>query len=80
MPGRSSKWIRASRRPDEAVAFNEEAQQQLAVLDPTLRQIVLWKLEGYTNAEIAAKNKLNCAERTIERKLHRIRELWTRRH
>jgi hypothetical protein len=64
--------------PDEAVAFNEEAQKQLAALDPMLRQIVFWKLEGFTNAEIAGPSKLNCAERTIERKLQRIRELWTR--
>jgi RNA polymerase sigma factor (sigma-70 family) len=69
---------RAAPTPDEALAFNEEVQTRLAALDPTLRQIVLWKLEGYTNAEIAGKNKLNCAERTIERKLSRIRELWTR--
>jgi RNA polymerase sigma-70 factor (ECF subfamily) len=69
---------RAAPTPDEALAFNEEVQTRLAVLDPTLRQIVLWKLEGYTNAEIAGKDKLNCAERTIERKLSRIRELWTR--
>jgi len=65
--------------PDDAVAFNEEVQRQLEALDPTLRQIVLWKLEGYTNAEIASAGKLNCAERTIERKLQRIRELWTRK-
>lgn len=64
--------------PDEAVAFTEEAQKQLAALDPILRQIVLWKVEGYTNAEIAAPGKLNCAERTIERKLQRIREVWMR--
>jgi RNA polymerase sigma-70 factor (ECF subfamily) len=69
---------RAAPTPDEALAFNEEVQTRLATLDSTLRQIVLWKLEGYTNAEIAGKDKLNCAERTIERKLSRIRELWTR--
>jgi hypothetical protein len=64
--------------PADAAAFNEEVQERLAALDPTLRQIVLWKIEGYTNAEIASKGKLHCAERTIERKLQRIRELWTR--
>jgi RNA polymerase sigma-70 factor (ECF subfamily) len=69
---------RAGPTPDEAAAFNEEVQARLADLDPTLRQVVLWKLEGFTNAEIAAKDKLNCAERTVERKLSRIRELWTR--
>ena len=39
-----------------------------------LRSIALWKLEGYTNEEIAAK--LDCVPRTIERKLHVIRRLW----
>jgi DNA-binding CsgD family transcriptional regulator len=35
----------------------------------------LWKLEGYTNDEIAAK--LGCARRTVERKLRVIRAVWT---
>ena len=42
--------------------------------DPGLRQIALWKLEGYTNPEIAAK--LDCTVRTVERKLERIRAYW----
>ena len=79
-PERSARWSfeqmdKASPTPDEAVAFNEEVQRQLSALDPALRQIVLWKLEGYTNAEIADR-KLKCAERTIERKLQRIRKVW----
>jgi len=69
---------RGAPTPDDAVAFAEEVERQLAALDVTLRQIVLWKLEGCTNAEIAGRDKLNCAERTIERKLQRIRELWSR--
>ncbi len=39
-----------------------------------LRSIALWKLEGYTNEEIA--QKLDCVPRTVERKLARIRNLW----
>jgi DNA-binding CsgD family transcriptional regulator len=31
-------------------------------------------MEGYTNEEIAAK--LDCAPRTVERKLKLIRNLW----
>jgi len=42
--------------------------------DEALRQVALWKLEGYSNAEIAAK--LGCIERTVERKLARIRRIW----
>ena len=42
--------------------------------EEALRQVALWKLEGYSNAEIAAK--LACIERTVERKLARIRRIW----
>jgi DNA-directed RNA polymerase specialized sigma24 family protein len=35
---------------------------------------VLWKLEGYTNQEIAGK--LGCALRTVERTLRLIRRIW----
>jgi DNA-directed RNA polymerase specialized sigma24 family protein len=47
-----------------------------ALPDPTLRQVALWKLEGYTSEEIAAREKLDCAERTVERKPRLIREIW----
>ena len=47
----------------------------LELLDePELRQIALWKVEGYTNEEIAAR--LDCVPRTVERKVRRIRLLW----
>jgi DNA-directed RNA polymerase specialized sigma24 family protein len=39
-----------------------------------LRSIALWKMEGYSNEEIAAK--LGCVPRTVERKLAVIRGLW----
>ena len=38
-----------------------------------LRQIALRKLEGYTNAEVAAE--LGCAEPTVERRLKLIRQI-----
>ena len=37
-----------------------------------LRELAVAKLEGYSNAEIASR--LECSERTIERRLHLIRE------
>jgi DNA-directed RNA polymerase specialized sigma24 family protein len=40
-----------------------------------LRTVALRKLEGYRNSEIAAQ--LDCATRTVERKLRRIRALWS---
>jgi DNA-directed RNA polymerase specialized sigma24 family protein len=53
----------------------EECQRLLGMLtEPDLRSVALWKLEGYTNEEIAAK--LGCVERTVERKVRRIRAVW----
>ena len=39
-----------------------------------LRRIALWKVEGYTNEEIAGR--MDSVPRTIERKVSRIRVLW----
>ena len=41
--------------------------------DPLLRQLAVWKLEGYTNAEIAVR--LGCSEPTVRRRLAIIRRL-----
>ncbi len=61
--------------PDEAVELADECRRLLDALEePELRQIALWKAEGYTNEEIAAR--LDCVPRTVERKLSRIRLLW----
>jgi RNA polymerase sigma factor (sigma-70 family) len=61
--------------PAEAALLNEALERRFQMLkDPDLRQIALWKLEGYTNAEIAAQ--LDCTVRTVERKLERIRAYW----
>ena len=61
--------------PAEAALLNEALERRFQMLkDPDLRQIALWKLEGYTNAEIATQ--LDCTLRTVERKLERIRAYW----
>jgi RNA polymerase sigma factor (sigma-70 family) len=61
--------------PAEAALLNEALERRFQMLkDPDLRQIALWKLEGYTNPEIAAQ--LDCTVRTVERKLERIRGYW----
>lgn len=53
----------------------EECRRLLARLgDETLRAVAVWKMEGYTNEEIAGK--LACVPRTIERKLRLIRAIW----
>jgi RNA polymerase sigma factor (sigma-70 family) len=61
--------------PDEAAELADECRRLLdALAEPELRQIALWKVEGYTNEEIAAR--LDCVPRTVERKVSRIRLLW----
>ena len=42
--------------------------------DATLRQIALWRMEGYTSDEIAGR--LGCARRTVARRLDLIRQIW----
>jgi RNA polymerase sigma factor (sigma-70 family) len=61
--------------PEEAAEVADECRRLLDLLEePELRQIALWKVEGYTNEEIAAR--LDCVTRTIERKVRRIRLMW----
>ena len=61
--------------PEEAAEVADECRRLLDLLgEPELRQIALWKVEGYTNEEIAAR--LDCVPRTVERKVSRIRLLW----
>jgi RNA polymerase sigma factor (sigma-70 family) len=63
--------------PAEAALLNEALEHRFQLLkDPGLHQIAVWKLEGYTNAEIA--EQLECTVRTVERKLERIRAYWVR--
>ena len=42
---------------------------------PTLQQVAICKMEGYTNEEIA--NQLGVTLRSVERKLNRIRLIWS---
>jgi DNA-directed RNA polymerase specialized sigma24 family protein len=61
--------------PAEAALLNEALERRFQMLkDPGLNQIAVWKLEGYTNSEIA--ERLQCTLRTVERKLERIRSYW----
>ncbi len=65
------------REPSPAFACQvaDECNRLLDLLpEETLRAIARWKMEGETNADIAAR--LGCIERTVERKLRRIRHLW----
>jgi DNA-directed RNA polymerase specialized sigma24 family protein len=63
--------------PELANMMAENCEILLSSLnDDSLRDIALLKLEGYTNEEIAAK--LDCVSRTVERKLERIRDKWSK--
>ena len=42
--------------------------------DDGLEQIAMYRLQGFTNAEIA--EKMNCVERTTDRRLALIRRIW----
>jgi RNA polymerase sigma factor (sigma-70 family) len=61
--------------PDVLAEISESCQQLLDALpEETMKKIVLLKFQGATNSEIASE--LNCTERTVERKLERIRRIW----
>jgi DNA-directed RNA polymerase specialized sigma24 family protein len=63
--------------PAFAAQVAEEYDQLLERLgDSNLRSVAVWKLEGYTDQEIA--DKLGCTLRTAERKLRLIRSLWAK--
>ncbi len=61
--------------PEFSIQVAEELDRLLSLLnDATLRSLAVWKMEGFTNSEIA--KKLNCTSRTVERKLRLIRQIW----
>jgi DNA-directed RNA polymerase specialized sigma24 family protein len=60
--------------PADAALLAEEYRRLLDALgDDQLRAVAVWRMEGYTNPEIAAKLKLTV--RSVERKLEMIRAL-----
>lgn len=59
--------------PDMVLMMQESVEQFLSHLGVgQLRDLAVAKLEGYSNTEIAGR--FECSERTIERRLHLIRE------
>jgi DNA-directed RNA polymerase specialized sigma24 family protein len=62
--------------PELAAQVADECRKLLASLeDETLKLVAQWKMEGYTNAEIA--RRIGCIEQTVERKLRTIRRIWS---
>jgi DNA-directed RNA polymerase specialized sigma24 family protein len=63
--------------PDVVAEVAEGCRRLLGLLgDGELRQVAVWKMEGYTNAEIAAR--LGRSVPTVERKLAAVRAIWER--
>ena len=63
--------------PELAAQMAEECQRLLRSLDDAdLQTVALAKMEGCTNAEVAAR--LGCSLRSVERKLGLIRRIWER--
>lgn len=72
-----STWF-VSGEPNPAVAA--ECEEQLSLLierlqHEDLKRVAIWKMEGYTNEEIATLMSRSLA--TVERKLRTIREIWS---
>lgn len=63
--------------PEYLAALSEQYGRLMASLrDDCLRQVVMWRIEGYTIAEIA--EQLQITKRSVERKLQLIRGKWSR--
>jgi DNA-directed RNA polymerase specialized sigma24 family protein len=63
--------------PEFAAQVADECRHLLTLLNSNeLRSIAIWKMEGYTNSQIA--EKLGYVTVTIERRLRLIRRLWTK--
>jgi DNA-directed RNA polymerase specialized sigma24 family protein len=61
--------------PEYAAEVTDECRRLLDSLhDPELVSVAVWKMHGYTNAEIS--QKLGCAPRSVDRKLQCIRTIW----
>ena len=62
--------------PELAAILKEELTRLLTKLEePVLQQVAICKMEGYTNAEIAAEIGRSLA--TVERRLKLVRRIWS---
>ncbi len=63
--------------PDAVAEVADNCARLLGLLgEKSLQDVAVWKMEGYTNAEIA--EKLGRTVSTAERKLNAIRTIWER--
>ena len=62
--------------PESIAIMAEECQNLFTLLqDEKLQSVAYYRLDGYSNAEIA--EKLGCAVATVERRLNQIRGCWS---
>lgn len=62
--------------PELALSMREECEKKLNSLqEDELKMVVLLKVEGYTNDEIASN--MGCTRRSIQRRLALIRDIWS---
>ena len=70
------RLLGAGPTPELAAQMTEECRRLLDGLgEDTLRSVALWKMEGYTDQEIAGR--LGCIRQSVGRKLKLIRDLWS---
>jgi DNA-directed RNA polymerase specialized sigma24 family protein len=63
--------------PELAAQVGDECRRLLGLLgDASLESVAVWRMEGYSVAEIAGR--LGCAGRSVKRKLELIRGFWER--
>lgn len=73
--GQIEQLLSEEPNPQLAEELADEYRRLLDRLgDPQLQAVALWKVEGFSNEEIAGR--LGCVVRSVERKLQRIRVLW----
>jgi DNA-directed RNA polymerase specialized sigma24 family protein len=73
-PGGWERVLGREPSPELACQMAERCRSLLDRLSPELQSVALWKMEGFTNAEIA--QRLGCVVGTVERKLRVIRTIW----
>ena len=61
--------------PSQRLMRQEDFERRLDQLPEGLRRVARWRMEGYTNRQIADE-MLHCSERNVERKLETIRKRW----
>ena len=76
MKNLAQQQVSQAHSPEFAAMMSEECRRLLRVLnDPELEGVVLLKLEGFSNDEIA--KQFGYSRRTIQRMLALIRDLWS---